>query len=92
MDPPVFKEFALSSETNLLHEAASGSVAAVAPAGDPMQFQTIEAKAEHGFYCLQPEALPVEIPVKAKVEGLVKIKGIGEKKAEKIIAEAKKLA
>jgi len=30
--------------------------------------------------------------LKAKVEGLVQIKGIGEKKAEKIIAEAKKLS
>jgi len=30
--------------------------------------------------------------LKAKVDGLVKIKGIGEKKAEKIIAEAKKLS
>ncbi len=29
--------------------------------------------------------------IKAKVEGLTKIKGIGEKKAQKIIAEAKKL-
>ncbi len=34
----------------------------------------------------------IEDIVKAKVEGLVKIKGIGEKKAEKIIAEAKKIS
>lgn len=33
----------------------------------------------------------IEDIIKAKVEGLVKIKGIGEKKAGKIIAEAKKL-
>jgi len=30
--------------------------------------------------------------IKIKEEGLVKIKGIGEKKAQKIVAEAKKLA
>jgi len=33
----------------------------------------------------------IEDIIKAKVEGLMKIKGIGEKKAAKIIAEAKKL-
>ncbi len=34
----------------------------------------------------------IEDILKAKLEGLVKIKGIGEKKAQKIIAEAKKLS
>jgi len=34
----------------------------------------------------------IEDILKTKVEGLLKIKGIGEKKAEKIIAEAKKLS
>jgi N utilization substance protein A len=39
----------------------------------------------------ETQILSLDDLIKAKVEGLIKIKGIGEKKAQKIIAEAKKL-
>jgi len=39
----------------------------------------------------EAQIMSIDDIINAKVEGLIKIKGIGEKKAQKIIAEAKKL-
>src|ERR1035437_4110251 len=82
VDPPVFHEFAFSSETDLLQEPARGGVAAVAPTGDPVQVQSFKAKAEQGFHGFLGEALALKTAVEADAECDQEALWIGETKAE----------
>jgi len=74
-------------------EAAKKAVKKAGKKKEAFSLEGLSAVGEKIIASLEKAGIKsIEDILKAKLEGLVKIKGIGEKKAQKIIAEAKKLS